>query len=90
MRYLASALKLGLAWDSATQSITLANSKKILGMAIGAKQLTINGENEVLNYPPVIKDGRTYLLAQLLATYLNYNVAWDGQNRAVVISILHS
>ncbi len=91
LRYLADALKLGLTWDSATQAIKLSNGEQALTMVIGAKQITIGGDQqEVLNYPPVIKDGRTYLLAQLLAAYLNYNVAWDGQNRAVVISIPHS
>jgi hypothetical protein len=85
--YLASALNMALAWDRTTQAIKLSNGEKSLAMAIGAKQVTIGDENEVLNYPPVIKEGRTYLMARLLETYLNYNVSWDGQNRAVTVSV---
>jgi hypothetical protein len=90
LRYLVHALGIGVAWDDANQTVTLANSEIVLGMAIGIKQLTINGKNTVLNYPPVIRDGRTYLPAQLLATYFNYDVSWDGQNQAVVISTTSS
>jgi hypothetical protein len=87
VRYLARTFKIGLAWDKSEQTLTLADSKKVLEMTIGVKQLTINGENTILNYPPVIKDGRTYILARLLATYMNYSVTWDGQNKTVIVSL---
>ncbi len=86
LRYLARALGIGVAWDDATQTVTLANSEKVLSVEIGGEQITINGEKASFDYPPVIKNGRTYLPASFLATYLNYDLTWDGQNQTIVIS----
>jgi hypothetical protein len=86
LRYLARALNMGLSWDGTTKTIKLSNGEKTLGLQIGVKQVAVDGESEILNYPPVLKDGHAYLMATLLSTYFNYNLTWDGQNRAVIIS----
>ncbi len=63
-----------------------------VSMIVGSTRLTFHGSDRALdditrmmNAPPLIKDGRTYLPARYVAEAFGYTVAWNPADRTVTI-----
>ncbi len=47
----------------------------------------VNGQANLLDIAPVIKDGRTYLPVSAVAKAFGYNVSWDQATQTVSLTL---
>lgn len=89
VRYLAYALGMSdqeIAWDPGTRRVTLTRGAVKVELLIGRPVIIVNGEEQPIDVAPLIEQGRTFLPARFVAEAFGFNVAWDEQSRAVMIS----
>jgi N-acetylmuramoyl-L-alanine amidase len=89
VRYLALSLGVGpkdILWDDAAATATLSMNGVTVKMAVGSPGMVVNGEERTLDVPPLLKEGRVYLPARYVAEAFGYQVGWDGNARAVLLS----
>lgn len=89
-RYLALALGVAeadIAWDEATQKVTVTKGNVVVECTIGSTTMTINGESKTMDVAPEIVNGRTMLPARYLAEALGATVGWDPATKTVVFEM---
>jgi len=86
VRFLANALGVGdkyIGWESPRVTLDEPGFPTVT-MAVGGKQLTIDGAITNMDVAPLARQGRTYLPARWVAQALGYQVEWDAQNSVVL------
>lgn len=74
-------------WDSETKNITGTMADNVVVMQINNNQFSINGNEQYMDAPPQIIDGRTYAPARYVAEAFGFNVEWDSANKIVKIEL---
>ena len=79
-------------WNEETKSVTIVTDDKTVILQVGSHTAYINGEAMELDVAPVLYDQnwRTYIPARFVSEALDKKVAWDGINRAVIITSMES
>ena len=54
-------------------------------MSIGNKEVFINGEKQMLDVAPLIKDNRAFVPVRFISENLGYQVEWDNNKREIKI-----
>ena len=88
VRYLAYVCGLtdqDIAWDDATQTVTLTKGDKVVKLVIGSKTLTVGEETTEMDVAPEISNGRTMLPARYVAEAFGGVVTWNAATQAVGI-----
>ncbi|MFX4261690.1 beta-propeller domain-containing protein [Pelotomaculum propionicicum] len=88
MRYLALSLGISdenIAWNSSSQSVTLAQGDVTVSAAIGGSTLYVNGQPSTMDVAPVLRDSRAYLPARYIAEAFGYTVDWHQATQSVLI-----
>lgn len=82
-----------VSWDGKTRSVTITLDGNTVKMTIGSKDYTVNGKTETMDSAPEIKaytgdtsKGRTMVPLAFVAQALGKAVAWDADNRLVILS----
>jgi len=88
-RYLAYALGIpenGVIWDALNQSATFTSSDgKTIIITVGRAVLTVDGSEQAIDAPPLLKEGRVFLPVRWLAQALGYEVGWDEATSTVLV-----
>ncbi len=79
LRFVAESLGCDVAFDDATQEITVKNAAKEIKLTLGQTAYTVNGEAKEFDVPAYEKDGRTLLPLRALAEALGRSVYWDDR-----------
>ncbi|MCL6479964.1 MAG: copper amine oxidase N-terminal domain-containing protein, partial [Peptococcaceae bacterium] len=88
VRYLAYVCGLtdkDIAWDGATQTVTLTKGSKVVKLVIGSKTLTAGDQTTEMDVAPEISNGRTMLPARYVAEAFGGTVTWNEATKAVSI-----
>ncbi len=75
-------------WNSKTRVADVRKDDLHLSFNIDTKRVKVNGVERNLNYPLVVKEGRTLLPAAFLAEQLGAEIEWNGKERMVSIQSL--
>ncbi|MGE5675640.1 MAG: stalk domain-containing protein [Mycobacterium leprae] len=85
IRVIANALGQSVAWDNATQTVTIGGPSGII-LQVGNQAAMAKGSSVTLDVPPLIIDGRTMVPLRFVAQALGYDVKWDDSTRTVRIT----
>ncbi len=85
-RFVAEKLGASVAWDSASQRVTIQNDTTIIVLYIGNSTAYVNGVENTLDSPPFIRSDRTYTPVRFIAEKLGATVDWDGATSTVIIT----
>ncbi|NLK37936.1 MAG: copper amine oxidase N-terminal domain-containing protein [Epulopiscium sp.] len=75
-----------IAWDNASQSITVSMGKQVMGFRVGEKTLNANGTTLPMTTPAQMQEGRVYLSLQDLSFILGMkeeNVLWNQEDMTI-------
>jgi hypothetical protein len=87
IRFIAEAFGADVQWDSSTKSVRIyLNSKNIkIILQINNKISYVNENKVILDVPPLIKDGRTFVPIRFIAESFGAEVKWDGNLKKITI-----
>jgi flavodoxin/acetyl esterase/lipase len=74
-------------WDGTTQTATLSYGGNVIRLIIGSETAYLNDTPQSLDVTPVIIGGRTMLPIRFIAESFGFDVAWDGVNREVTLTV---
>ncbi len=86
MRFIAELFGMDVAWNQATSTLTMTNEyDKSIVMTIGSKLAYVNGDEVVLDAPPVVIAGRTMVPLRFIAETFGLDVEWDAENQTIFL-----
>lgn len=88
VRYLAMAVGVpeeGIIYEDSSQTVTLAKGTTVVVLRIGSSILNLNGQARVMDTPPVLSRGRTFLPARYVAEAFGCEVVWEESSSTVII-----
>ncbi|NRF93423.1 copper amine oxidase N-terminal domain-containing protein [Paenibacillus frigoriresistens] len=91
LRFVSEALKATVKWDDESQSINLAKSPNegySIFLSIGSRAVTIDKETSIIDAPPVIIDGRTFVPLRSVSEMLGAEVKWDSESQTAEITAI--
>ncbi len=86
IRAVAEALGADVAWDQATQGITLTRAGTTVSMTLDNTTAMVNGTSVEMDVAPYATGGRTLIPARYVAEFFGQKVDWDGNRRQVLIT----
>lgn len=88
LRAIAEAFGATLNWQPKTETVEIALEKTFISMQIGNTVAMIGTKVYMLDAPPVIKKGRTFVPIRFIAEALGSTVVWDAKTQTVQIERL--
>ena len=85
IRAITDALGASIAWEEATQTVTIASDANSIVLVIGSYTVNVNGVNMETEAAPVIENGRTLVPLRIISEALKEKVEWNGETRSVII-----
>lgn len=85
IRAISEALGAQVQWDNTTQTATLTLGEKIVKVAIGQKNVDVNGTQVPMDTAAVVKDGRTLLPVRAVGEALGAKIGWDQNTKTVSV-----
>lgn len=85
VRAISEALGADIAWDEATQTVTIVRDGITVVLTLGSNIALVNGEEVVLDVTADTIEGRTMVPARFVSTALQAIVAWEPTTETVVI-----
>ena len=82
VRVVADHLGFTVEWIAETQTVRLTGPRTV-ELRLGSSQARVDGRKVTLDVPARSVEGRTLVPLRFIAEALGYDVAWDGQARAV-------
>jgi hypothetical protein len=73
-------------WDPVARKVTASKDGTTIELTIDSDTTVINGKEQKLEAPAVIKDERTYIPARLVLETFDVNVGWNNESRLVLVS----
>lgn len=86
LRFFFESLQAQVAWDEATQTVTVTQGGNTVTLQIGSDLAYVNGVETVLDVPAYTENDRTMIPTRFLAESLGYLVEWDEESRTASIS----
>ncbi|MCK9478191.1 MAG: copper amine oxidase N-terminal domain-containing protein [Firmicutes bacterium] len=86
MRAIFEKLGAAIEWNEDTQSVTAKSDSKTIVLTIDSSIAAIDGEDVVLDQPPVILNERTLVPVRFVGESLNCNVDWNEADLTVIIT----
>ena len=86
MRAILEALGMDVSWDGATQTATAVKADINISISINSNIAIVNGEQQTLDVPAEITNGRTFVPVRFFAEALNMDVDWDAYTKTVIIN----
>ena len=87
MRKIFEELGTVVGWNNNTQKAISVKKGDIVSVSIGGQYLTVNGEQKLLDSPPVIISGRTLVPVRAVAESFNCDVEWYDYGASQVVDI---
>lgn len=74
-----------VAWDGATQTVTLERPTHTVLLTVGQDTFTTNGYSHELDVPAQIINGSTLLPLRAVVESIGYTIGWDGATSTVLV-----
>lgn len=87
MRKIFEELGTVVGWNNNTQKAISVKKGDIVSVSIGGQYLTVNGEQKLLDSPPIIISGRTLVPVRAIAESFNCDVEWYDYGTSQVVDI---
>lgn len=87
MRKIFEELGTVVGWNNNTQRAISVKKGDVVSVSIGGQYLTVNGEQKLLDSPPVIISGRTLVPVRAIAESFNCDVEWYDYGTSQVVDI---
>ncbi len=76
-----------VAWADKERKVTIKLGSKVINLFIGKKEATINGKTFILDCPPMIVSGRTFVPLRFISEALGAEVKWIPSEERIVIAL---
>lgn len=86
IRVISENLGYNVDWDNQTREVTVKNNDRIIELAIGKKEVHINGINSTIDVAPVIKNDRTFVPLRFISESFDNDVSWSNNTKTVKIN----
>jgi hypothetical protein len=89
LRYFANAVGIAdssIAWDPATQEVTISKGEDMVQVTIGSTTMLINGKGITMDAAPEINNGRTCLPVAQVAEALGATATWDATSQTATVA----
>ncbi len=86
LRSAAEALGAEIAWDSATQTVTLTSATQTVAIKINQSAYQVNGMEKTMDTAAIISDGHTMVPVRVIAEALGATVSYDNATKVVTIT----
>lgn len=87
MRKIFESLGTVVGWNNNTQKAISVKKGDVVSVSIGGQYLTVNGEQKLLDSPPVIISGRTLVPVRAIAESFKCDVEWYDYGASQVVDI---
>mgnify|MGYP005841011407 CR=1 FL=1 len=87
VRAVSEALGATVGWNEAEKAVTVQKRGLVVRLTIGSNLAKVNGAVKTMDTVPVLKGNRTMVPVRFLSEYLGAEVAWDGTNLVVTVSL---
>ena len=87
MRKIFESLGTVVGWNNNTQTAISVRKGDVVSVGIGGHYLTVNGEQKLLDSPPVVISGRTLVPVRAIAESFNCDVEWYDYGTSQVVDI---
>ncbi len=87
MRKIFESLGTVVGWNNNTQRAISVKKDDVVSVSIGGQYLTVNGEQKLLDSPPIMISGRTLVPVRAIAESFNCNVEWYDFGTSQVVDI---
>ena len=87
VRFVTENLGATLAWNDATQHITITKDDIVIELSVGVNFMSVNGEIRAIDMAPKIVNTRTMVPLRAVTEALNIPIHWrqDGENGLIII-----
>lgn len=85
LRAIFEALGASVEWEPSTKTVTSTKADITVSLAVGSKNIYINGKEETLDEPATIIDGRTLVPVRAISEAFECNVEWENVSRTVFV-----
>lgn len=86
IRSISEALNLNINWDQNTRTVSIKDAKKQIILKIDDTACSVNGSSTIIDAPPVIIKGRTFVPLRFISNIIGYNIKWDSDTRTISIT----
>lgn len=73
-------------WVPETQEVTVEKDEFLIVLKVDVKQALVNGNEQALDVPPLLRDGSTYLPLRFIAQALGARVDWEPTTNTASIT----
>ncbi len=87
IRVIAEAFGASTEWEGTTQTITILLNEKTIVMKIGSTIAQINDNPTILDAPPIIQNGRTFVPLRFIAEAFGASIEWEGTTQTITITL---
>jgi thiol-disulfide isomerase/thioredoxin len=87
IRVIAEAFGAEIQWEGSTQTITILLDKKTIVMKVGSTIASIDDNPIILDAPPVIQNGRTFVPLRFIAEAFGAEIQWEGSTQTITITL---
>ncbi len=87
VRFISEALGGQVNWDGDLQEVTITYNNKIIKLIINKKEISIDGQAQVMDTQAILKDARTFVPVRFVSEAMGANVEWDSVNFTVIITL---
>jgi hypothetical protein len=88
IRIISEALGAQVNWDATAKTVTITLNNKVIVMTIDKTIATLDGKQMILDAPPVIRLGRTFVPLRFISEAFGAEVLWDAATRTVTVNYL--
>lgn len=85
VRFVSEELGAKVSWDSKARQVTIYNEESTAKLFIGKQEVSVNGQEAVIDTMPVFKEQRMYVPLRFISEAFGADVRWDQQKQVVVI-----
>jgi N-acetylmuramoyl-L-alanine amidase len=87
IRFLTEKMGSDVRWEETDQSVRISTPiQDEVKLYIGNKSIFLNQREFILDVPPIIKEGRTYLPLRHIAEMIHHQVSWEDQSMVASFS----
>jgi len=88
LRIISDIFEAKIEWIDSLRKIIIELDGKKISMVIGKKEVYINDKLYIIDIPPVINNGRTFVPVRFISEQLNSEVLWVNNEKRIVITKL--
>lgn len=85
IRFIVEALKGDVNWNSENKTVEVKIADKNILIPINSESVSVNGQNEKIDSPALIKENRTYVPIRFISETIGMKVLYNDKNREITI-----